>query len=106
MVQQVDYIYSTLAREDPTLADLVEECIALLPSYVERVEAAWRAGDAEALARESHTLKGASGSHGFLPLSETAARLEQAAKAGELAGAPELIERMKNILPRLRALPE
>ena len=105
MAQEVDFIYSTLAQEDPSLADLVEECIAELPSYVERVEAAWRAGDAEALARESHTLKGASGSHGFLPLSETAARLEQAAKTGELDRAGEFIERMKSLLPRLRVLP-
>jgi HPt (histidine-containing phosphotransfer) domain-containing protein len=106
MSDHEELVYSTLVQEDPSFADLVEECIVELPAYVEELAAAIARNDAPVVARIGHTVKGAAGSHGFLPVSEIAAAIERHARAGNLAPAKEELGRLRELLPRLRAVPQ
>ena len=99
-------IYSTLAQEDPYYLDLVEECIAELPGYVAQLQALLNAGNQEEAVRLSHSIKGSGGSHGFPPIAEIAAQIEKQARAGDLSSAQEGIAVLKELLPRLRTVPE
>jgi HPt (histidine-containing phosphotransfer) domain-containing protein len=99
------FIVSTLALEDPTLVDLVEECLRMLPAQVAELGQALERGDAAAVARIGHALKGSCGSYGFASVSQAAAAVERCARAGDLAGAAAHVSALGALLPRLRAAP-
>lgn len=63
---------------DPEMADLVEAFVTELPQRVNEVAGAFRSGNAEALKRISHQIKGSAGGYGFPSVGEAAARVEAA----------------------------
>lgn len=69
------------------------------PARLGSVEAGLEAGDAAAVAKAAHSLKGISGSVGSTRLSEAALILEKAGRGGEL-------ESVRSALPRVKALLE
>jgi len=75
-------IFSTLSS-DPDMLELVEEFVANLQNRIRSIEEAVAADDLQQLTTLAHQLKGASGGYGFDPLSQQAARLEQAARASD-----------------------
>jgi HPt (histidine-containing phosphotransfer) domain-containing protein len=99
-----ELIYSTLAAEDPSLVDLVEACVAELPHAVAELAEAAEEGDLDTVVRISHMMKGAAGSHGFMPVSQVAARLEREAQAGDLEAAARGVAELQSLIPRLRAV--
>lgn len=70
-------------RDDPDMAELVEEFIGNLQHRIEAIEQAVAANDPSQLARLAHQLKGASGSFGFDVIGSMAATLEQSARAAK-----------------------
>ncbi len=71
---------STLAGE-PKYHELIQEYVEGLPAQVERLEAAMRERDIEALRRELHDIRGTAGGLGFRPLTDIAADLGNRAKS-------------------------
>lgn len=69
------------------------------PQRLRAVQEGLAAGDATAMSKAAHSLKGISGSVGSLPLSEAALVLEKAGRAGDLATA-------RNGLPKVETLLE
>lgn len=69
-------IYSTLAR-DPDLVEIVDMFVAELPERIAAILQYLEHQDWDALRRAAHQLKGAGGSYGFEPITNSAARVEQ-----------------------------
>ncbi|MFH1919429.1 MAG: Hpt domain-containing protein [Planctomycetota bacterium] len=72
-------LYSPLS-EDPDLRDIVEMFIEEMPDRTARLLDRLNASDWEGLRRLSHQLKGAAGSYGFGPVTDSAARVEEAVR--------------------------
>ncbi|MBI3203533.1 MAG: response regulator [Myxococcales bacterium] len=88
--------------DDPEMKPLVEQFVVHLPARLEELGAASRSGDREAIARIAHQLKGAAGGYGFQIVTESAARLEAAARAD----VPEIaapLEELVSLCQRARA---
>ncbi len=78
--------------------ELLAEIVALFledsPGHMEEVRAAVAAGDATALKRAAHTLKGAASNFGAAAVVASALELETMGRAGSLAGAGPACERL------------
>ncbi len=99
-------IVSTLSKEDPSLIDLVEECIADLPQFVSQLNSELESNDLEQAARTAHAIKGAGGSYGFEPVARAAEAVEHACRAADLEAAKRHLQDLEALLPRLKAKPE
>ncbi|MGE5478372.1 MAG: Hpt domain-containing protein [Bacteroidales bacterium] len=75
-----DDLADALGAED--FADLITRFFQQLPELTERIVTAMRAGDAVAVGKAGHTLKGAAINLGFVRLSADAHRIELAGKGG------------------------
>ncbi|MBA5637613.1 Hpt domain-containing protein [Duganella sp. LX20W] len=82
-----DVLMKAVAGDLPTFRSLSQVYLAIAPPALARMRAARAAGDARALAHESHALKGSAvlvGAHALCALLQ---RIEQEAGAGVAAGA-------------------
>ena len=59
-------------------------------------------GDSSTIEQEAHALKGSCGNMGAWCMAELCAELQEAGATGELASAPELLERLEAELERVR----
>ena len=86
--------------------ELLPELIGLffedVPGRLERLRAAIEAGDAQAVGRDAHALKGSCGSLGALRMSEIAAELQDAGASGDLSAAPGMLDRLEEEYARVR----
>jgi signal transduction histidine kinase/CheY-like chemotaxis protein/HPt (histidine-containing phosphotransfer) domain-containing protein len=73
-------LYSEYSNE-PEMHELIARFVGGLPAQVAKIEAAHARGDVDEVRRFAHQLKGAAGGYGFAPITECAARLEQAARS-------------------------
>jgi signal transduction histidine kinase/DNA-binding response OmpR family regulator len=92
---------STLA-DDPALGELVREYVEHLPEQVERLRAALRESDLDAIRRELHDVRGTAGAFGFAPLTAMAGELGARAKSPDPADdlmrdVSRLVETMRSI---------
>ena len=69
-----------------------------MPGHCTALNAALRDGDAAALSRTAHALKSASFNVGARGLAEQCMKLERQGRAGELAGAAELVAEIERLL--------
>lgn len=74
---------STLSS-DPEMRELIEMFVHDLPSRIDAMEASVAADDLNRLRTYAHQLKGSAGGYGYEPISDAAARLEQAIKGQDL----------------------
>jgi HPt (histidine-containing phosphotransfer) domain-containing protein len=84
---------------DEFVADLVQTFLADAPPLL----AALRGSDVDEVRRAAHTLKSNGTTFGATRLSELCRKLEEDAKAGDLAGAPELADRIDEEYVRVAA---
>jgi len=77
----------SLLAEDPVVAALLDEFLDGLPARMAAVSAALAAGALDRVQTLAHATKGATASYGFPGLARLAARLEEAARAGDLPAA-------------------
>ncbi len=86
-------LMSTLPLEDPEFRDIVDEFVARFQIRLAAMHKAMAAGDLIELKSLAHWLKGAGGTAGFQPLTETSFELEMSLAAGdEMAIARALAE--------------
>lgn len=95
-------LVSTLG-DDPDLGELVVEFVTLLGERIEALERAVAAGDRRRTEVLAHQMVGGAGSHGFLPISEAAWRLEEAAAAGSDEAIAERLRELAALCRRARA---
>jgi HPt (histidine-containing phosphotransfer) domain-containing protein len=93
-------------EDDPDIvAELTGMFLKDARSRLEAVEEALQKGDAPALERAAHELKGGSGTMGARGMSGLCAQLEDVGASGDLSPAPELLGRIREELGRVeRAL--
>jgi signal transduction histidine kinase/DNA-binding response OmpR family regulator len=72
------------------------------PRRLEAIHTALAAGDAKAVSRNAHSLKGALGTLAANPGREIASALEQATESGSLDSAPELVRRLEDEIERFQ----
>jgi two-component system, sensor histidine kinase and response regulator len=84
-------------------AEMVQTFLEELPNYVAALHAAMRAGDAEALAREAHSVKGALAALRAEPGRALAERLEDLAEGARGAGDRDAVAALTRELDRLGA---
>jgi CheY-like chemotaxis protein/HPt (histidine-containing phosphotransfer) domain-containing protein len=77
--------------DDPEFRELVEEFLSLLPTIVSEISDAAGVEDWETLHGASHRLKGSGGSYGFPQLTLAAKDINDAVKAANYVGIPELV---------------
>lgn len=78
----VKALYSPLAN-DPDLGEIIQMFVDEMPQRVSKIGDLAAAGDWEELRRAAHQLKGAAGSHGFGPITPSAALVEDAIRDGQ-----------------------
>ena len=86
---------------DPAMSELIGLFLSELPSKVDRVVSAFKAGDADTLKRLTHQLKGAAGGYGFPAVGEAAGKVEQGLRA-----APDPRAALASINDQVRELVE
>ena len=77
--QSMQPLYSEFA-DDPEMSDLVDLFIAELDERIKILEQTFTDHDLEQLCQLAHQLKGAGGGYGFMPITDSAAQLEQQIK--------------------------
>lgn len=105
--QEAERLYSTYAG-DPAMRELVGLFVTELPARVRSLTFALDRGALEDLARLAHQLKGAGAGYGFAPITDAAARLEQATNSlaqgeAELTQIKEELDALIDICKRAAA---
>lgn len=103
MPQQSEPLISTLIESDPGLADLVAKFVNNLPQLLAQIKTAYAEQDWPRFAHKVHDLKGMGGNFGFQRVSEVAARLEQAAKAGDHDAISPMLHELDLLYERILA---
>jgi CheY-like chemotaxis protein len=92
-------------EEDP-VAELIGLFLRDAPARVAGIRAALEAGDAQAVERVAHALKGSAATLGAYALGDLCAQLEDLADTGTLAGAAEVVEAVAAAFERARPVLE
>ena len=81
----------SIDEDGSVLAEVIQMYLDEAPPQLARLQQALAAGQAAGLGETAHALKSASFNVGAMALGETCRRLERLGKAGDLAGAAELV---------------
>jgi len=100
---QIDLLLSLDEGAGAALQEIVEEYLAMSEEGGVELLRALDDGDAHAVERGAHTLKGASANVGATALVDVCAAIETCARHGQLEGAAELTEQFEAELSRARA---
>jgi len=90
-----------LVKVDPDLEELIPGFLENRGKDLTKLRAAMDRNDLPAIQSIGHSLKGVGGGYGFMRLSEIGAELEEAAKAGNAAPLPALINALADYLSRV-----
>ena len=86
---------SRIADDEELLATLIDMFAADAPNYIVEIESALKTGDMSLLARAAHTLKGVLATFSARRGEAVAKALETAAKNGDAAACPALVEQAR-----------
>jgi len=91
----------------PGEPDVLNEVLALflkdVPARIERLRAAWQGGDAVAVQRAAHSLKGSAGNIGATGLLAVCKALDEHGRAGDLSNLRPLIETLDSEYQKVAA---
>jgi HPt (histidine-containing phosphotransfer) domain-containing protein len=90
-----------LGGDEELLAEIAGLFVADAPGLLDAIRAGVEAGDADAVKRAAHTLKGSSGCVGGTHVAAAAARLEALGAADDLSDAAAPVETLSSELTRL-----
>jgi two-component system sensor histidine kinase BarA len=85
-----------LGGDPEFLIDVVEAFLDDSPPRIEALHAGLANGDASALGRAAHGLKGSSGNFGAMRMQVLCAEIERLSRAGQLAGLAPLVTRIEH----------
>ena len=89
--------------EPDVLTAVLQLFLADVPTRVERLTDALNSGNAAAVQRAAHSLKGSSGNIGARAMYDVCRRIDEAANAGDLAGVKPLLEALATELAKVEA---
>lgn len=95
-------IYSTLNDDDAEMQELVKEFISSLSDRLSELSHYLNNQSWDDLAAKSHKLKGSAGMYGFSEIAGAAAELEKAAKTNDRLLAEARVERVTDLIGRVR----
>lgn len=98
----VDGLWELLGGDREALAELVDAFVDEAPKHLAELRQGADQCDMALAGRAAHTLKANALTFGALDFAELFRRLEAAAKAGELSGTRELVDRAEDRWPRVR----
>jgi HPt (histidine-containing phosphotransfer) domain-containing protein len=91
-----DVIESLRQLTPPGEPDVLKELLTLfledVPPRIEKLRVAWQAGDAVAVQRAAHSIKGSSGNIGATDLYAVCSRLDAQGRSGDLAPLAPMVE--------------
>lgn len=91
----------------PGEPDVLDEILGLfladVPGRIARLRAAWQDGDAGAVQRSAHSLKGSAGNIGATQLLAVCTQLDEHGRLGDLAKLPPLVESLDAEYGRVEA---
>ena len=90
-----------VVKVDPDLEELIPGFLENRGKDLTKLRAAMDRIDLPAIQSIGHSLKGVGGGYGFMRLSDIGAEMEVAAKAGNAAPLPELINALADYLSRV-----
>ena len=90
-----------VVKVDPDLEELIPGFLGNRGKDLTKLRAAMDRNDLPAIQSIGHSLKGVGGGYGFMRLSDIGAEMEVAAKAGNAAPLPELINALADYLSRV-----
>ncbi len=96
--------YARLMGDKELAADIIEGYLHDIPVQLSALSEAIAGGNNDAVRRTGHTIKGASSNVGALRVTSIAFELEKAAKSGELKGADEMAEKLREALEEFRRI--
>lgn len=73
-------LFSTF-KDDPDMTELVQAFVAELPERLATLQQSLDSGDLASVLRQIHQLRGSGGGYGFDPISDAAAKIEDAHRA-------------------------
>jgi two-component system, sensor histidine kinase and response regulator len=88
---------------DPMVTRILELFVSQASAHVETIAHALNVGDAPAVARIAHTLKGGAAAVGAVAVAAIAGELERLGETGDLAGGPDEAVRLSEAFERTRA---
>jgi len=100
---QIELLVSLDDGEGAALQEIVDEYLTMSEESGVELLRVLQEGDADAVERAAHTLKGASANVGANALVDVCAGIEAHARQGELQGAAELTEQFEAELSRARS---
>jgi PAS domain S-box-containing protein len=97
-------VLERLGGEEGLLHEAVQLFLGAYPGVLSRVQQAVESRDAAALEQSAHALKGMVRNFGDSPAGETAHRLEQLGRSGDLEGAEVLFVELEGLVRQLHAI--
>jgi HPt (histidine-containing phosphotransfer) domain-containing protein len=88
---------------DERLARIADVFVSQAETHIETIAHAITLGDAAAVARTAHTLKGGAAAIGACAVADIAGELERLGERGDLTPAPEATRRLSEVYERTRA---
>ncbi len=88
--------------EPDIVAELAELFLEDVPPRLKALRDAVEGGEAHSVQRVAHVLKGSCGNMGASRMATLSAQLQEVGASGDLAGAPQLLERLEEEFGRVR----
>jgi two-component system sensor histidine kinase/response regulator len=98
-----DYLNEITGGDAEFIAELLSDFVSQTPTLMEQIAAAVAQGDAATVGAAAHTLKGSARAIGADEFAAIAFELEQAGKQGDLANAPDALQRLQAYWQSLEA---
>ena len=98
-----DYLNEITGGDAEFIAELLSDFVSQTPVLMEQIATAVAQGDAATLGKATHTLKGSARAIGADEFAAIAFELEQAGKQGDLANAPDALQRLQAYWQSLEA---
>lgn len=92
-----------LGLDEDEFAEIVELFIDTAQSDIDKLREGFESGDAEKAANAAHSLKGASGTLGFIDISEIAKKAEEDAKNNDLDKLADSVSKLNTYFQQLVA---
>jgi len=90
-----DYLNEITGGDEEFITELLGDFLAQTPDLMAQIESAVAQGDADALGKAAHTLKGSARAVGADEFAAIAFELEQAGKQNNLSSAPDALQRLQ-----------
>lgn len=101
----LDSLIANLSGDKSILAELIDLFIETAPASLVDIRSAFDAGNATAMGKAAHTLKGSAANFGAQRVVDLSLELEIMGRANSMAGADRLIEQLPGLLAEVtRAL--